>query len=136
MYKVWNENKEGPGKDFHAKFNGDEYFFPTGEGVYIGRDAAAHIFGLGTGPDRTAVLARHGWVTFSSTYAEGKAILDNFKFEAVEQQLDAPLALQVPPTDHGPAPVIQNAPARKGGTDGSTKRAGVVADAVETVKAE
>ena len=62
-------------------------------------------------------------------------ILNSFAFEMAHQILDAPLASAIMEaanmqsrTDHGPAPVIQSAPATDAGADDSAHDAGVVAE--------
>ena len=119
MYRITNGNAF----DFTAMFDGQEYFFPSGEPVYCGPDATAHIFGLGQ-QDKSAIMSRHGWATYSNTYQQGLAILNNFKFEHMTQVLDAPLALVG--ADSGPAPGVQD-PADLGESDGSPKSGGIEA---------
>lgn len=131
MFKVTNNN----GFDFIGRYNGQDYAFPDAMPVYIDDTAAMHIFGLGLA-DKTSVLARHGWAGPTKTYRDGMQILNRFAFESVHQQLDAPLARAImeqvealPPEDHGPAPVIQDAPVVEAGADEPVETAGVVADA-------
>ena len=119
MFKITN----GWDKDFCARFNGIEFAFPKDTPVYCEDAAAAHIFGIAQ-EDKTAVLARHGWATFTNTLADGMKILNSFSFEHVDQPLDAPLAREI--VDHGPAPVIQNAPTAKGVADEARNTVGAV----------
>jgi hypothetical protein len=112
MFKVTNTNTDGVAKDFIGRYDGLDYQFPSPVGgknqpVYIPDDAAAHIFGVGS-YDKTRVLVRHGWATFSSGIAAGMAVLNKFIFEQPEVAYDAPMALIS--DDHGPAPVVQGAP--------------------------
>lgn len=96
MYKITNKNEF----TFTGRFDGKDYRFPAGKTVSCPDDAAAHIFGVGQ-QDKTAVLSRNGWATFSGSLAEGMAVLNKFQFEGVEVKLDAPLALV---NESGPAP--------------------------------
>ncbi len=112
MFKVTNTNTEGLGADFVGRYNGQDYFFPSPKNgkkhpVYIEDDAATHIFGIGNF-DKKTVLLRHGWSTVASTVEAGMAILNKFIFEQPEIAYDAPMALVT--DDHGPAPVVQDAP--------------------------
>lgn len=111
MFKVTNTNTDGIARDFVGRYNGLDYRFPSPvagkkQPVYIDDDAATHIFGIGNF-DKTKVLMRHGWANFSSSYEAGMAILNKFIFEQPEIAYDAPMALI---DDHGPAPVVQDAP--------------------------
>lgn len=119
MYKVTNTNKAEPGRDFKAKFDGGEYFFPTGKPVMVDNAAAAHIFGVGMGKDKTTILTRHGWCNQERDRTAGMDILNAFIFELKAEQHEAPLALMGADasTGHGPAPVGQSAAA--GGADES-----------------
>ena len=119
MFKITNLWK-APG--WTGRFDGTDYFFPYREPVFCEADAAQHIFGIGKA-DKTEVLARHGWATYSQSIEEGMKILNAFKFERVVQKLDAPLAAV---TTHGPAPVGQDAPFELEDTDGSNGEIGAV----------
>lgn len=124
MFKVTNGNLF----NFVGRYNGVDYAFPVNEPAYCEDDAAAHIFGIGV-TDKTAVLARHGWANFTSSVAAGMRVLNNFSFEHMDLPLDAPLARELAlaaPTDHGSAPVVQNAPAVEGGADEPVEAAGAV----------
>jgi hypothetical protein len=128
MFKVTNTNTQGLAVDFVARYDGKEYFFPSPKDgkkqpVYIDDDAATHIFGIGKF-DKKFVLVRHGWSTFANTEAAGMDILNKFIFEQPEIAYDAPMALELSP-DHGPAPVVQDAP----GSAAPSDEPGVVADA-------
>lgn len=101
MFKITNGNPN----PFTGRFDGQDYAFPHGQPVYCPDDAAKHIFGLGQA-DKSNVLSRNGWATVTGGLAVGLAILNNFKFVAVEQVYDAPLAIDVA---HGPAPVVGDA---------------------------
>ena len=108
MFKVTNTNAF----DFIGRYNGKDYLFPQPvdgkkKPVYIDDDAATHIFGIGNF-DKSKVLIRHGWATFSSGIQAGTDILNKFIFEQPEIAYDAPMALVT--DDHGPAPVVQGAP--------------------------
>lgn len=146
MFKVTNHN-DGAEAHFTARFNGVAYSFPQDVPVYCEDEVARHIFAIGD-ENKTAVLARHGWATPTRSMAEGMAILNAFTFDYVPVKLDAPMADEMAARpalprpdagtaahagtdddDHGPAPVVQNAAAAKGGTDGSPKAAAAVADA-------
>jgi len=120
MFKITNRNKES----FTGRFNGTDYEFPVNKPAMCDDEAAAHIFGIGQ-TDKTSVLARHGWAGVGKTYADGMLILDQFKFEHIQPQFDAPLAHEIAygREDHGPAPVVEK-PAAKGGADESPKAAG------------
>jgi hypothetical protein len=101
MFKITNGN-DNP---FVGRFDGQDYAFPCGQPVYCPDDAAKHIFGLGQS-DKSNVLSRNGWATVTGGLAVGMTILNNFKFVAVEQVYDAPLATELA---HGPAPVVGDA---------------------------
>lgn len=109
--------------DFIGRYDGIDFVFPVGKAVYCEDQAAEHIFGLSS-PDKTPVLVRHGWANFNNTYADGMHVLESFTFERVALPSDAPMAHSLlnapatPATDHGPAPVGQDAAANAEGTDG------------------
>ena len=98
MFKITNTN----GFPYTGRYDGKDFTFPAGAPVYCPDDAARHIFGLGQ-QDKSAVLSRNGWATVTSGLQVGLDILNNFKFIAVEQVFDAPMADEIA---HGPAPVI------------------------------
>lgn len=68
------------GPEFRTKYDGTEYVFKTGESVPLSLEAARHIFGFGV-DNKAEVLARHGWMSLSTEYAEALKHLDRFKFE-------------------------------------------------------
>lgn len=107
MYKITNGNNF----DFTAKYNGQQFAFPAGEAVVCEDAAANHIFGLGD-PNKTAIMARHGWATVSNTYQDGLKVLNAFVFEYLSPSYDAPLAAV--DQSYGPAPVDQDASAETG----------------------
>ena len=75
MLRVKNNGADG----FAAKYDGVLYSFPAGGGATIPLEAAKHIFGLGQG-DKTAVLARHGWLISSVGLNAAMAKLNSFAF--------------------------------------------------------
>jgi hypothetical protein len=111
MFKITNGNDF----DFEAGFNGRIYKFPMGKTVACPDDAAEHIFGIGD-QNKTAYLARHGWVKVMGFVQDGLNILNKFKFQAVEPDLGVPMAEK----GYGPAPVLQEAGEEGVGTDGRT----------------
>ena len=121
MFKITNRNKES----FTGRFNGTDYEFPVNKPAMCDDEAAAHIFGIGQ-PDKSAVLARHGWAAVTASIDQGLRILNAFTFEHVIPAYDAPLALVGGDDGYGPAPVDQDAPASEDGTDGSPDQAGAV----------
>jgi len=121
MFRITNGNDF----DFIGRHNGNDYSFPKGQPVYCEDAPAAHIFGIGQ-PDKSAVLARHGWAAVTASIDQGLRILNAFTFEHVIPAYDAPLALVGGDDGYGPAPVDQDAPASEDGTDGSPDQAGAV----------
>ena len=123
MFKIANGNDF----DFETRFNGKDFMFPAGKAVFCEDDAAAHIFAVGQA-DKTAVLARHGWVKPGELVTKGLDILGKFSFDHVTPAYDAPLADVAANAqyDHGKAPVVQNAPATKGAADDALAAAGAV----------
>lgn len=119
MFRITNGNEQ----DFIGRYNGRDYLFPAGSPAYCDDDASAHIFGIGN-PDKSTVLARHGWACVTSNIAAGMRILNAFTFEHMSPAYDAPLALI---EDHGPAPVGQDAAGAGEGTDGSAAAPAAVA---------
>ena len=109
MFKVTNHNEFL----FSAMFGGRVFKFPPGRTVACEDDAAAHIFGIGD-PDKTTILARHGWATPMESTARGLDILAKFKFEHIAPKLDVPHATD----DHGAAPVVREPEAKGRSTDG------------------
>jgi len=123
MFKITNCNESPFPDPFVGRFNGQDYLFPRHKPAMCDDAAAAHIFGIGV-PDKAPILARHGWANLTNRLEDGMRILDNFKFDFVAPQFEAPLANEIAyPEDHGPAPVVEK-PAAKGGADESPKAAG------------
>lgn len=112
MYKVTNRNDFA----FTGRYDGKDYDFPKGDPVIVPVDAAVHIFGMQE-TNKAIIYARHGWaLPGKGTMADGKAILDNFAFEAVDFALPAPLA------ERGPAPALQEAGGEGDVSDGADSK--------------
>ena len=111
MFKITNTNDF----DFEGRYDGVDFLFPKDKPVFCEDEAAHHIFGIGL-KDKTPILSRHGWAPLraDASYQTGMKILNAFKFEHIEQKLDAPLARAL--AGHEPALVGQDAAAA--GSDG------------------
>jgi hypothetical protein len=75
-------------KVIHGRFNGKDYVFPFGEPVNVHIEVARHLFGLGM-DDKSAALARLGWVQSSEQYYEAIDRLKNIKFDDLPELMEA-----------------------------------------------
>ena len=116
MLTITNGNVD----DFVGRYDGVDYFFPSGKTTAIPDDAARHIFGVGQ-EDKTDVLVRHGWMKMSTDRKEGMAILNNFSFNVADQLMpgdviDAPAVT----VDNGQGSAPLQTGSTGGVSDGST----------------
>ena len=110
MLKVTNNNFF----DLKDRYDGRDYVFPANKTVRCPEEAAKHIFGLGA-VDKMPYLARQGWVRTANDLQEGMAILNQFAFMAVQEDLADDMAL----VEHRPSTAMQAEAGDEPGTDGS-----------------
>src|SRR6266704_1753971 len=103
MLKITNNNTF----DLTDRYDGQDYTFPAGKTVRCPMVLAQHFFGIGE-PKKMPYLARQGWSRTSQDWEAGMKILNNFKFEMIDQGPQDDLALNVqgtavlqPETDEG-----------------------------------
>jgi hypothetical protein len=75
-------------KEIRGRFGGKDYVFPYGEPVNVHLEVAKHIFGVGS-DDKSAALARLGWVKTSDEYEEAVQRLLNIKFDDLPELMEA-----------------------------------------------
>ncbi len=71
-----------------GRYNGKDYLFSYGEPVNVHIDVARHCFGLGL-DDKTASLARLGWVRTGEDFPEALERLANIRFEDLPELMEA-----------------------------------------------
>ena len=66
-----------------GRYDGEDYEFPARGSMDVPKVVAAHVFGLGA-KDKSACLARLGWLTTSDQMKVALAKLNQIRFEEIE----------------------------------------------------